>query len=332
MYLTLRHFELVEALCNFGTMSRAATALGLTQPAVSRALKALEDQIGGRLFEVSPKGLVPTPLAQIFVRRYAQLTQPIHEIIADIESLKADRHGRIVMGAGIYGSVLSAFSAIAKLHNRQPGLIFDLVERDWRDVTLGILSHEIDIGLIDVEVAERSSELAFDPLPNHPCSVVVRADHPLAQSQNVTIEDLKRYSYCGPHPSSWAAERSGEHAELFGARSKTQTSYAFAVPLAVHTLGAVRRIILESDAFGIIPTILLSGELSHENPGLPIKKLVGLDIPELGWLRTNYGLVRHRQKTLHPSLLDLIALVKDIEHMIYARETALFPDRVAASR
>ena len=332
MHLTLRHFELVEALCHFGTISRTATAMGLTQPAVSRALKLLEQQIGGSLFEVSPRGLIPTPLAQIFIRRYAQLSQPIDEIVADIETLKANRHGRIVMGVGIYGSILSAFPAVAKLHSRQPGLSFDLIERDWRDVTLGIMSHDIDIGLIDVEVAERSSEFAFEPLPKHPCSVVVRADHPLAQADHVTVTDLKRFPYCGPHPSSWAAERSGEHAELFGARSKTQTSYTFAVPLAVHSLGAVRRIILESDAFGIIPSIILSGEVSLEAPGQTLKRLVSLDIPDLYWLRTNYGLVWQRHKTLHPSLRELIALVKEREATISAREQELFPERIAASR
>ena len=63
MRLTLRHFEIIEALNSKGSVTEAAKSLGLSQPGLSRALKMLEDQIGGKLFSKSEQGLIATPLA-----------------------------------------------------------------------------------------------------------------------------------------------------------------------------------------------------------------------------------------------------------------------------
>ena len=77
MRLTLRHFEIVEALQSLGTVTAAARALGLSQPGLSRALKTLEEQIGGKLFTKADHGLVATPLADVFLRHHRQLLTPV---------------------------------------------------------------------------------------------------------------------------------------------------------------------------------------------------------------------------------------------------------------
>src|SRR6478752_2164822 len=58
--LDIRDLRVVLALASSGTTAQAATVLHLTQPAVSRALLAVEDKLGARLFDRTPRGLVPT--------------------------------------------------------------------------------------------------------------------------------------------------------------------------------------------------------------------------------------------------------------------------------
>ena len=84
MRLTLRHFEIVQTLHSEGSVTAAAKALGLSQPGLSRALKMLEDQIGGKLFSKSEQGLIATPLAEVFLRRHKSLAHPIEAILTDI--------------------------------------------------------------------------------------------------------------------------------------------------------------------------------------------------------------------------------------------------------
>src|SRR5690242_14526906 len=65
--LDVRDLRLVLALSSSGTTARAAEALHLTQPAVSRALLAAEEKLCTRLFERTPRGLVPTPAGERLV-------------------------------------------------------------------------------------------------------------------------------------------------------------------------------------------------------------------------------------------------------------------------
>src|SRR5690349_19798241 len=65
--LDVRDLRVVLALASAGTTAQAASVLHLTQPAVSRALLAAEDKLGTRLFDRTPRGLVPTAAGQRLV-------------------------------------------------------------------------------------------------------------------------------------------------------------------------------------------------------------------------------------------------------------------------
>src|SRR5689334_23051622 len=65
--LEIRDLRLVLALASSGTTAQAGATLHLTQPAVSRALLAAEDRLGTKLFERTPRGLVPTEAGQRLV-------------------------------------------------------------------------------------------------------------------------------------------------------------------------------------------------------------------------------------------------------------------------
>ena len=68
MNLTLRHFEIIEAVAEKRSIGRAASQLGLTQSAVTHALQALEEQVGTELFLRGRRGLEPTEAAKFFYR------------------------------------------------------------------------------------------------------------------------------------------------------------------------------------------------------------------------------------------------------------------------
>lgn len=317
MRLTLRHFEIVEALNSEGSVTAAAKVLGLTQPGMSRALKMLEDQIGGKLFTKGEQGLVPTPLAEVFLRRHKLLAHPIEAILTDIENLKAGQSGRVVIGAGTYASFISVYRAIAKLHQKHPALIFNLIERDWRDIMFELISGTIDLAVIDISAARQSSEVEIEPLPLHACGIVVRKNHPLTEKEKLTIGNLMDYTYCGTYPSHWALEKAGFSGNFFGSAGKNYSHSG--VALAAHTLPAIRHMILYSDAFGILPRILF-----HRKETKSVaNELSLLDIPELGWLGTNYGMVWRRNRPPSPATQALMNEIRSIESELATEEARL---------
>ena len=82
MHLTLRHFELVQAVHSHGSITLAAKVLGMSQPALSRRLQALEAMVGASLLERTTRRVGPTPIGLSFAplaRRVAglPLLQPL---------------------------------------------------------------------------------------------------------------------------------------------------------------------------------------------------------------------------------------------------------------
>ena len=317
MRLTLRHFELVQALHAQGSITSAARFLGVTQPALSRALKGLEDQIGGKLFEVSDKGLIATPLADVFLRRYHTLRRPLEEILNEIDALKSSRTGQIIIGTGTYAAPVSLYRAIARTHRSLPAVKFDLLERDWRDIMLELVAGTINLAIVDISAAEKNSEFDYEALPHHACGIAVRRDHPLTKKNHIAISDLINFPYCGTFPSRWTLSHAGYNANLFGAAHENFSESG--VQMAVHTLPAIASMIKNSDAFGIIPRVFFHSE----SPVRFIHDLVLLNCPDLEWLRTNYGMIWRRNRPPGPTIEVLMNHIRAIEAELVTDEVRL---------
>ena len=315
MKLEFQNFELVEAINKSGSLSGAARLLGLSQPAISKALKSLEKKIGGILFEVNNGQFTPTSLAEIFLTRGMALKGPLAQIKADIEGMKQGRFSQLNIGTGFNPPLISLYTALAKIQNELPNLSINLVERDWRDIMVAISSEVIDFGIIDVSIAEQSQKFQFKKLPRHPCCIVVRRGHPLEEKKSITINDLLSYSYCGPNPSRWAIDQSGVAAKIFGQSDKNniQLSRSF----NAHTCFTALNFILNTNSFSVLPKIIFNEQKRNKIVSLFATKLVALDVDGLSWLRTNYGLVWNRNKIMSEFDLRLMKIIENIEFEIY---------------
>ena len=318
MKLEFRHFELVEAIQRGGTLSAAAKLLGLSQPAVSSALKSLEAKIGGKLFELGENGLTPTRLADIFLTRNLSLKGPLEQIRADLESIKQGRFGQLNIGTGFNPPLISLYSALAKLQQELPLLYVNLVERDWRDIMVAIASETIDFGIIDVSIAETSDQFYHRRLPRHACCIVVRRGHPLEERKDITIDDLLPYSYCGPNPSRWAIDHAGVGAKIFGEAAKDygQISGAF----NAHTFYTAFNIILATNSFSVLPKIIFSRPRTNDTSFDFTERLIALDVEGLSWLTTNYGLVWRRERKLTEFDTRFMDIIEAVERKIEGQE------------
>ena len=318
MKLEFRHFELVDAIQKGGTLSAAAKLLGLSQPAVSTALKSLEKKIGGKLFEASSNGLIPTRLADIFLTRNLALRGPLEQIRADIESIRQGRSGQINIGTGFNPPLLSLYTGLALLQEEMPQLCVNLIERDWRDIMVAIASETIDFGIIDVSIAEKSDRFHHKPLPRHACCVVVRRGHPLEGQASLSIDDLLPYPYCGPNPSRWAIDHAGVGARIFG---QAESDYGqISGSFNAHTFYTAFNILMATNSFSVFPKHIFKIK-QHEQPSLDFRPLlVELEVEGLAWLRTNYGLVWRRNRKLTEFDTKFMDIIEIIENKIAAED------------
>ncbi|MBI3944321.1 MAG: LysR family transcriptional regulator [Armatimonadetes bacterium] len=161
-----------------GSITRAAAALYLTQPAVTQHVRALERELGVPLFDRTGRGVALTPAGEA-LRRYARrsvaLLAECRQVIADLE---AGETGRLVLGAGVTTSIFHLPGCLRALHEAHPGI--DVVVRTGRSahVTALALEREVDLGLVTSSV--QHPDLRVLGLYEEEILLVTPHDHPLA--------------------------------------------------------------------------------------------------------------------------------------------------------
>ena len=192
MEIETRHLRLVKAVADEGSITRAASVLGMTQPALTRQLRRVEENLGGPLFERSRAGVVQTPLGRLVVGRATAVLSVIDSLQTDVATgaaLTPPTQVRVGVkfGNALVGlmrglrSVLPSTEIVTDSETRIDGLI-DLVSSSRLDFAVihEFVGHEITLG----------GRLLASPVGCEPAFVLMAADHPMADLEEVELADL----------------------------------------------------------------------------------------------------------------------------------------------
>jgi LysR family hydrogen peroxide-inducible transcriptional activator len=188
--LSLHALEQFVALARTKNFTRAAEDLHLSQPALSRAIQKLEDQLGQPLFERKPREVLLTDLGELLHERAREILQLVEDTFSELA--EAGRRGRIRLGAiptiapYFLPGVLSRF---AELH---PEVTVSVLE-DTTEVLIKRCSlGEIDLAIVALPILARHLEV--EPLFDEELLLVLPVGHPLAKVKKLTMEAVE------PHP------------------------------------------------------------------------------------------------------------------------------------
>lgn len=191
--MTLRQLEILRAIVRHRTTVAAARALGLSQPAVSNAVKGMEAQAGFALFERVNNRLFPTREAQM-LHDEAEAIFAMHGRLENrLRDLKESRAGhlRIVatppIGYGIIPSALKRFLA----QRPQVQVFFDV--RRYEGVVESVENNLVELGF--ALGLEDQPGLHVEAVFEGEMVCVVRRDHPLAGRNRITPADLAGHSF-----------------------------------------------------------------------------------------------------------------------------------------
>lgn len=171
-----------------GGFTGGASASGLSQPAVHRAVRELEQVWGTPLAERRGRGMVLTPAGRTLARA---IRLAAREIAAGIEEALGDTGvgGRIAIGAMPLSRALLIPHALADFVRETPGTIVDVVEGSWRELVDPLRDGAIDL-MVGAIRPEPPAGIEQQPLFEDSLSVFARAGHPLAGRSRVTLSDL----------------------------------------------------------------------------------------------------------------------------------------------
>lgn len=184
------------AVAKAGSISAGAAALAMSQPAVTKAIQRLEDELGVALFERRPRGIALTRFGEALLRHGKLIETEWSFARAEIGAFRAGHAGRLRIGGGPFFGAALLPPAIAALTARFPQLRVDL----RIGVNTNMLPRLLD-GDVDVLVGRLPEPEALPghvvrrPIADLRLGVIAARGHPLAGRRRVDGDALSRYPF-----------------------------------------------------------------------------------------------------------------------------------------
>lgn len=174
-----------DAVAREGSFSRAAEALGLTQPALTIQVKALEETYGVKLLNRSRRSVQLTEMGERLFRmsrRYASLEEQMREILVEATELESGRLSLTADGPHIAMGVFARFLA------RHPKIELSVAMGNTRFVRDQLLERRTDLAILPG--VDRHPQIHAMPLWRHTAVVIVANDHPWASRKSLDLAEL----------------------------------------------------------------------------------------------------------------------------------------------
>jgi DNA-binding transcriptional LysR family regulator len=190
--MNLRHMEVFNAIMRTGSVTGAARALNVTQPAVSAVLKHCESQLNMKLFTRVSGRLQSTPEAKAIFPEIAASFGRLDAVNALTQDLAGGRLGSVSVAAAFPIANGYLAKAVATFIADRPKVRVALQSLTSPQVLGAVVNREVELGIAYEPVV--SSEVETKVLMRAGIACVMRSDHPLARRKEVAVRDLERYS------------------------------------------------------------------------------------------------------------------------------------------
>lgn len=192
--MTLVQLKHLVCLADLGSYVQASKALFLTQPALTRSIQSLEEEMGGRLFDRLGRRIELTALGREVLYRARQLVNDAEALKQTGKVMQAGLVGVIRLGLSSAPGALFSMPLMLHMSEHHPGLRVE-ISRGHTDVLLKqLLDQQLDGAIVDIRTMRPSSQLQVAQAFELTTGFMARKDHPLGQlGRAVALQDLLHY-------------------------------------------------------------------------------------------------------------------------------------------
>jgi DNA-binding transcriptional LysR family regulator len=183
----LRYFLAVGEALNF---TKAAARLRVAQPALSRQIQALEDEIGVNLLRRSPRGVTPTAEGKLFLEEVRELLKRVDESVEKVRALARGQYGELHIGYAPVPTTEILPPALAAFQKAVPRVKVLLHDLSSDELIAGLRNATLELALTVEPTGEQTAGIEFEVLRTQPLWVAMIATHPFARLKSVTLEKL----------------------------------------------------------------------------------------------------------------------------------------------
>jgi len=288
---TLQALALFAAVIRHGTMTAAAEAVGISQPAISAQIRVLERHYNTRLLQREDRGSFPTPAGRLvadYATRVVTLVDELERAVAELENLST---GALVVGASTTVGEHLLPTYRGRFHLTHPGVRLSVKIGNSAEVTRMVVDRALDFAIVGQQPAD--PDLLVEPVLRDRIVAFVAPGDPLLDATPIDPPAL-----CG---RQFVMREMGSATR---ALAETCLSRASCGPGHVIELGsneAVKRAVEAGLGIGLLSTHAIEAE-----------RMAGLlhDLPIAGWRRgRSFWLIQRRDRTLTRAAQAFLALL-----------------------
>lgn len=276
------------AVAESGSFSLAAEQLHLTQPAISKRIAALEDQLSVRLFDRIGRQVLLTEAGRILQPKARHVLQTLREARIELGNLADQVGGELSLGTSHHIGLHRLPPLLKSYVRLYPDVDLKLAFLDSEQAVAEVLSGAVELAVITLPPEElpsvRTVEVWEDPL-----HFVVSPSHPLAGEGSPDLATLSRFPAILPEPHTFTARIV---TELFA-----QHGLPLSIKLASNFLETIKMMVSIDLGWSVLPATLIDEHLQV----LPVREAS---------LRRSLGLIHHRERSLSNAAQRFMALME----------------------
>ena len=255
-HLDLRHLRQLVFIAENRSIRAAAKALAITQPALSRSIRALEEELGSKLLERGPHGTTLTKVGRTLVK-YARIIDANLSLAAkEIQEVQDDSVERVSFGTSWLAELVLTSNLIDRILEQRPSIRMATTVGDYEALAPRLMSGELDFVVGPPPISARTPGVVSTLLMEFPAAVVVRANHPLARQPSITYRDLANERWV--LPAEGTAPRI-TYDNFFLRHGTTPPEPIIEVqPLSI----VIRQLVLQRDIATIMPLVVIERDVA----------------------------------------------------------------------
>ena len=189
--MDFRQLEMFGAVAEEGTFTRAAERLHVSQSAISRQVKLLEEELGGSLLHRGPKRVALTQPGELLLKMVHRIQRDMAEVVAQISDTHTLHRGSLSVAGGMTVCLYILPRLLKKFRSLYPHVDLRVASGASESIQRQLRNAELDLALLTLPILARDLEVI--PVLKEEMVVVTAPGHPLSRERTVEPKSLGRY-------------------------------------------------------------------------------------------------------------------------------------------
>lgn len=249
----MTQLEFFVTVVEEGSFSKAAERVYRTQPAVSIAIRRLEEEVGAALLERSQKTPTLTEAGALvydYAKRILALRDQVRETVAELRTLE---RGRVRIGANESTSLYLLPQLILQYREQHPNVKVEIYRQVSERLPREVLDRNVDFALLAFEPDD--SDLDSFPVLRDELVLIMHPEHPLAGRDSVTVEELGEESFLAHNV------RTASRQKVIDVFAERHTPLNISLELA--TVETIKRFVQLKIGLAFVPRMCVREELER---------------------------------------------------------------------